>query len=305
MDEGFLPGAAGAKLFYRVLGDGRDPVVVVHGGPGAGMGAILPHVAALAEGRRLILYDQRGGGRSTLPEDESELGADYFVEDLEAVRRHFGIGRLAVIAHSFGAILVAKYAERYPERIERMVFLKATGPERKQAGAAARAAQPQGEDAATAAYRDALRSLMEGTAEDPLATCRELERLGRVLQGEEGSPWRGTTCDAPPKAIAYYYRKTAQVAPASFGAWDFTTSLSDLAAPLLVVAGEANAEPQCAWTRAVPDARLLVVPGTGTTPIAERPDVVHPAIDRFLRGRWPREAADCQLGGADGTLPAP
>jgi pimeloyl-ACP methyl ester carboxylesterase len=143
---------------------------------------------------------------------------------------------------------------------------------------------------------------MEGTAEDPLATCRELERLGRAHQ--EGSPWRGTTCDAPPEAVAYYYRKTAQIAPASFGAWDFTTSLSGLAAPLLVVAGEANAELQCAWARAVPDARLLVVPGTGSTPIAERPDVVHPAIDRFLRGRWPRETADCQLE-VEGTLPAP
>lgn len=63
-DEVYLAGAEGAEIHYRVLGTGTDTVVIVHGGPGAGMETELPDWRPLAEHFALVFYDQRGGGRS-------------------------------------------------------------------------------------------------------------------------------------------------------------------------------------------------------------------------------------------------
>lgn len=67
--EGYLAGADDTRLFYRVMGTGPDTVVVVHGGPGAGMNAVLPDLGPLARKRTVVYFDQRGGDRSELPVD--------------------------------------------------------------------------------------------------------------------------------------------------------------------------------------------------------------------------------------------
>lgn len=293
--EGHVPGAAGAEIYYRVLGESADTVVVLHGGPGAGMQTVLPDWEPLAEDLTLIFYDQRGGGRSTLPADTSLLRARYFVEDLEAVRRHFGLERLKLLTHSFGAVLAARYAQTYPERVDRMVFHGATGPRRAEAARLARRTPPSPDTALSNRMNEHLRSLLRGTAEDPVATCERYEELGRRLAEARGEPvaWSGTTCAAPPEAVRYYYRYTAQLAPRTFGDWDFTTGLEDLSAPLLVVFGardSAAVPQQRAWAEAVPRGRLLLVPEAGKGAVAYRPDVVLPAVAAFLGGEWPAEA---------------
>ncbi|HEX9938164.1 MAG TPA: alpha/beta hydrolase [Longimicrobium sp.] len=292
--EGYLPSADGARIFYRVEGSGADTIVVVHGGPGAGMEALRPDLAPLARTRTVIFYDQRGGGRSELPADTARLSADHHVHDLEAVRRFFGLERMTVVAHSFGPVLVARYAQRHPRRIGRMVFVGASGPRRAEAAALAMRAAPD-----TAAQRrmfTAMRSLMEGTAANPVATCREYEAASRAISAARGEPVRsrGTTCSAPPSAVAYYYRWTARMGPASFGDWDFTGgALAEVDAPLLVIHG--NVDPQAAaqqhgWASSVREGRLLLIEGAGKGAHADRPDLVFAAIDTFLAGRWPEGA---------------
>lgn len=287
-EVGFLEGAGGVLLHYEVVGSTGPTVVAVHGGPGAGMGSFLPDLRPLAERHRVIFYDQRGGGRSGLPEDEELLGASWFVEDLEAVRRHFGLERMNLVAHSFGAVLVARYAREYPERVARIALLGATGPERSAAAARARA-EPGAEEREDAErIRQALTPLLEGTAEDPVAACRRYEALLERAALRRGEPqgWEGSTCDAQPEAVAYYYAKTARLTPRSFGDWDFTTGLEEVSAPVLVVSGDReSAAPaqQEAWADAYPRGRLLVVPGAGKAAIATHPAQVLPALTAFFR----------------------
>lgn len=293
--QGYLTGSEGAEIHHRVLGSGADTVVVVHGGPGAGMQTVVPDWEPLAERFALIFYDQRGGGRSALPADTSLLHARYHVEDLEALRRHFGLQRLKLVTHSFGAILVARYAQTYPERVERMVFHGATGPRRAEAARLARETPPSPDTALSRRMNEALGSLLRGAAEDPVAACERYETLARRLAEARGEPthWRGTTCAAPPEAVRYYYRYTAQLAPRTFGDWDFTTGLEDIDAPLLVVHGDRDSAAlalQRDWVAAVPQGRLLVVPGAGKGAVADRPELVVPAVESFLRGAWPAEA---------------
>jgi len=290
--DGYLTGADGARLYYRTLGDGRETIVVVHGGPGAGMDSILPSVEPLAESFTLVLYDQRGGGRSELPSDTDKLDAGFFVEDLEAVRRHFRIERMNVLAHSFGAVLVARYCEAHPERLARIVFHGATGPRRSEAARIQRAkaeVSPAIPGRLSERASELLQSLMEGTAADAVATCREYEAIGRelaVARGEEVH-YQGTTCRAPPEAVRYYYRYTAQLTPRSFGDWDFTRGLEEVFAPLLVVYGEddpVGVPAQREWAEAVPNGRLLLVPDAGKAALSDNPELTLAAVERFFRG---------------------
>ena len=291
--EGDLPAADGITLHYRVLGDAPDTVVVVHGGPGAGMNSVLLDFVPLTDNLTLIFYDQRGGGRSSLP-DTTALGADAFVQDLEAVRSYFGLRRMRLLVHSFGAVLAARYAEAYPGRVDRIVLNGATGPVRAIAGRAAELAASRRsptENTALMERMNAIRSaLLEGRAADPVAACREYEALGRRRIQELGGEvaWQGTTCAAPPDAVRYYYHYTARLAPQGFGDWDFTSGLDSVTAPVLVVAGDSDSAEVAgdqAWADAYPSGRLLPVPGAGKAAIAERPDVVLPAVEEFLRGR--------------------
>lgn len=287
--EGYLEGAGDARLFYRVIGSGPDTVFVVHGGPGAGMGSVLPDFAPLAETATLVFYDQRGGGRSALPADTTLLDARYFVEDLEEVRRHFGADRVTLLTHSFGSVLAASYAERYPERLERMIFHGATGPVRAAAAALARRAPSDIDSTAQHRLRGVMEKLLSGTASDPVAACRRYEELSG--SGDPGK-WSGTTCAASPEAVRYYYRYTAQLTPRSFGDWDFTCRLREVDAPLLVIHGDRDSlaiPQQRAWAAAAPNGRLLVIPGAGKGAIADRPELVVSAIATFLDGAWPED----------------
>src|SRR6185503_20100200 len=88
--EGMAPGADGVQLFYRRIGNGKQAVVYLHGGPGQNFNGGGPEMEPLAAGRTLVLYDQRGAGRSQAVADPALLTVAHHVRDLEALRAHFG-----------------------------------------------------------------------------------------------------------------------------------------------------------------------------------------------------------------------
>jgi len=122
-ETGSFTAADGVQLFYCKQGSGRDFVVFLHGGPGLNMGDGGYAMRPLAEQHTLILYDQRGGGRSDLVKDPKLLTADADVRDLEALRQHFGIDKMNLIGLSWGSGLAALYTEAHPESVSRIVFL--------------------------------------------------------------------------------------------------------------------------------------------------------------------------------------
>jgi proline iminopeptidase len=111
----------GVELLVRRIGQG-PPVVVLHGGPGADHEYLLPGFDALAHGRELVYYDQRGGGRSPVARDVP-VGWKEQVGDLEALRAYWGFDRLTIAGYSWGGLLALLYALEHPERIGRLALV--------------------------------------------------------------------------------------------------------------------------------------------------------------------------------------
>lgn len=111
----------GIELFVRRLGTG-PPVVVLHGGPGAHHDYLLPGFDALVDGRELVYYDQRGGGRSPVARDVP-VGWTEHVADLEALRAFWGFERLTLAGYSWGGLLALLYALEHRTRLERLALV--------------------------------------------------------------------------------------------------------------------------------------------------------------------------------------
>jgi proline iminopeptidase len=111
----------GITLFERRIGSG-PPTVILHGGPGAHHDYLLPGFDALARGRELIHYDQRGGGRSPVTR-ETPVGWREQVADLEALRQAWGLEQLTLAGYSWGGLLALLYATEYPKRVGRLALV--------------------------------------------------------------------------------------------------------------------------------------------------------------------------------------
>jgi proline iminopeptidase len=102
------------------------PVAFIHGGPGAGSHA---HHRRYFDPRhyRIVLFDQRGAGRSEPLGEVRENTTAHLIEDMERLREHLGIVRWVLFGGSWGSTLALAYAEAYPARclglILRGVFL--------------------------------------------------------------------------------------------------------------------------------------------------------------------------------------
>ena len=111
----------GIRVFERRVGSG-SPTVVLHGGPGAHHDYLLPAFDALATGRELIYYDQRGGGQSQVPRDVP-VGWREQVGDLEALRETWQLEQLTIAGYSWGGLLGLLYAIEHPKRVRRLALI--------------------------------------------------------------------------------------------------------------------------------------------------------------------------------------
>src|SRR6201993_929213 len=87
--EGYID-ANGVMLYYVTLGRG-EPLLILHGGPGASHDYFLPYLLPLARTHRLIFIDERGSGKSQQLQDTSRYTIEAMAEDAE--ERRVGLGR--------------------------------------------------------------------------------------------------------------------------------------------------------------------------------------------------------------------
>ena len=97
------------------------PVVFLHGGPGAGASSY--HRRFFDPQRyRIVLFDQRGAGKSTPHGELRHNTTRHLVDDIEAIREHAGVERWVVFGGSWGSTLALAYAQTHPERVLGLVL---------------------------------------------------------------------------------------------------------------------------------------------------------------------------------------
>lgn len=279
--------AGGVGLYVREVGSG-PPMVVLHGGPDFSHDYLLPEMDLLAHAVRLVYYDQRGRGRSGAGVEPEDVTLASEMEDLEALRRHLGVGSFSLLGHSWGGLLAMEYAIKHPGRVSRLTLMnpapasrddfmllrlerrRTAGDDlaRMQAIAATRAYASGDPEADRAYYRIHFRKA--------LAHPEQLERLVASLRP-------GMTAEGIVRARAIEARLYAET-------WlredyDLHPALAALRVPTLVFHGDRDLIPvACAEhiAHAIPGARLAVLEECGHFAYLERPREVRALLMEFM-----------------------
>ena len=282
--------AGKARLYAREIGRGR-PILVLHGGPDFDISYLLPDMDRLADSYRLVYYDQRGRGKSAEGVAPEDVGLESELEDLETVRRHFGLDKTALLGHSWGALLALEYATRHPERVSELVILNPAPVSeadfrlllRQRAERWPEAVEKLKTMRANAAYKDgdpdAVAAYYRIHFAAALQRPADLDRLIARMRAS-------FTRDGIRKARAVEDR-LLQDTWLSQG-YDVIPRLRGLAVPTLVVYGDHEFIPaECSVhiARAIPGARYVTLAACGHFPFLECPDAMRRAIDSFFASR--------------------
>jgi len=114
----------GVRIAYWDEGEG-DPILLIHGfASNAGTNWVDPGWvrALVADGRRVIAFDNRGHGQSEKLYEPERYGAPTMAEDARALLDHLGIGRADVMGYSMGARISAFLVLKHPERVRSLIF---------------------------------------------------------------------------------------------------------------------------------------------------------------------------------------
>ncbi len=270
-------------LFWAAYGESGAPrVLVLHGGPGADHEYLLPQMLELAEGRELLFYDQRGGGRSRT-EDRAPVTWRTHVDDLAAVARELGADPLTLVGYSWGGLLALLYAASAaadpglsaPARLALIDPAPVSRQFREvfEAEFARRQAAP-----GVQALRDEL--LASGLRErDPEAFRQRAFELS--VSGYFADP-RAARNLTPFRVVGRIQQSVWE----SLGDYDLVADgrLAAIRSPALIVHGREDPIPlasseACAGALG---AELVVLDGCGHVPYVEQPAALFAALNRFL-----------------------
>ena len=120
VQEGFVD-ANGVMIYYVMLGRG-EPLLILHGGPGASHDYFMPYLLPLARHHKIIFIDERGSGKSQKLEDRSAYTIENMVEDVEGVRQGLGLGKVDLLGHSYGGALAQAYALKYQRNLNHLIL---------------------------------------------------------------------------------------------------------------------------------------------------------------------------------------
>lgn len=122
LHSGHYPTDDGHLLYWERHGTpGREPLVVLHGGPGGRSSQRYLELLDL-QGFEVILFDQRGCGRSTPEGDHLHNNTSLSVLDIEALREHFGFKRISLLGVSWGSWLAVQYQRRFAHAVRRVLL---------------------------------------------------------------------------------------------------------------------------------------------------------------------------------------
>jgi proline iminopeptidase len=295
--RGFVTASDGVRLYYEAHGRGPDTIIAVHGGPGETLANLYPVLGPLSGQHGLIVYDQRGNGRSSDVPDSTRLTIRDHVADLELIRAQFRLDRATFLGHSWGADLVALYSAAHPDRVTRLILVDPGPPRDEPFDAQSRVGRMAGFDSAgLAKFRTLAGAVLADTARDRAGLCRTFFEFFLRNYYVDRARMRSavaTDCAYPGYSIKRANRVSRFTEGSGYEGRRWDTLVTRITAPVLVIHGDRDFIPvgsSATWARAFPSGRLLVIEGSSHSPFEDRPDRFFPAVLGFLRGDWPAGA---------------
>ncbi len=280
--------AQGGRLWYRLngarhLGGPKAPLLCLHGGPG-GHHRLLTPLAALADERAVILYDQLDSGHSDHPGDPKNWTTARFVSEIDAVRKALELEHVALLGHSMGGGWAAAYAVDRPAGLKALIL---SSPLISTSRWVAdnnryRAQLPANVKAILAKHENA------GTTDHPeyqAATQRFYDRHLCLPP----CPMGDLIADAPglnTKLYEYMWGPTEFFANGTLVDFDLSQELKKITAPTLFMCGDVDeaAPATCrAFAAKVPDGRFTLIEGAAHATIVTRRKKYLDTVRGFLK----------------------
>jgi proline iminopeptidase len=225
----------GVELFFDVYGSGlaargnelvdKPVIVALHGGPGIDHSQFVPWLTPIADVAQLILVDHRGNGRSSRPPVETRTLAN-MADDLEALRKALGLGRIVVFGMSFGGMLGLTYAVTYPDSVAGLIPCATTA-----SNDALERALSAMHDMSSSDQREALARLRHGTVESAADLDHVFGALARFYEYDPArTPPGGFRPIADIDMLNWFFARERQT-------YDVRARLGRITAPTLVLTG--------------------------------------------------------------------
>ena len=290
-ETGYVETVPGVSIYYEKYGSGEQAVMIPNR-------LFMPEMRILARPHRtLILYDMRNRGRSGRVEDVAKLTILGDVQDVEALREHFGFETVSLVGYSYLGLMVALYARDHPERVDRIVQIAPVPrkfgtafPNDQTAGLSTLSAEGQAAAEAWQAAQDAA-----ATASSQAELCRVQGRFLAYLL--VGNPANHTGI---PDVCVYeneHYVNQVRHLEAHFGdiqSRDFPKdAFTQLSLPVLTIHGTLDRNAPYGggleWATTFANGRLITVAGAAHQVWLDDPSVLED-INVFLDGTWPVRA---------------
>lgn len=275
----------GGRVWWRRVGTGTGtPILLLHGGPGAGHDYLAP-LAALGDRHPVIFYDQLGCGRADAPADPKLYTVARSVAELSAVRRALGLDRVILYGHSWGSMLAIEYLCSRPRSgVEKLILAGALASVPQAVAGQQRliAAMPDGAGARLHALERAGR-----TASPAYAALVQLFYQLHVCRLKHWPPEVMRTGANLQRSIAYRVMNGPNefTITGNIKDWDRRRDLGRIAMPTLITTGQYDEVTlDCHQTirDGVRGSRLKVFPGLSHLTMNEAPGVYVGAVRKFL-----------------------
>jgi proline-specific peptidase len=285
-DEGRLD-VPGGQVWYRRLGAGdATPLLMLHGGPGAGSDYIAPLGEALAADRPVVFWDQLGCGRSDAPDDTSLWTLDRFVAEVDAVRDALGLERIHLFGQSWGGWLGIEYMTRGTTGVERLILASTSASTREFTDAAALLIEDLPEPHRTVLLDGRASGAYDTPEYEAAMMAFYVRHLCRL------DPWP----DALQRSVANLDGNAVYLTmngPTEFDVigtlktWDRTADLGAIDVPTLITVGRHDEiPPSCAETlrAGIPGGQVVVFERSAHISHLEEPEAYLEAVRAFLPG---------------------
>ena len=292
--EGYIAMDDGVRLFYEKVGDGAKTLLLLNGF------YLLNDFAYLADGRTVIAVDLRNRGRSDYAADLSKMkgGVQQDADDIDIVRRHFDVGKVDLLGHSYAGIIPILYARKYPANVGRIVQIGSMQPNQSIQYPARLTNTDSVLQEFFANFAVLQKEKETLSSQEFCAKCWRLLRPLYVFNPNDADKIRHWEfCYLPTELNLMRY--WMEVLLPSIQSLDFNAEdLARVQVPVLGVHGTKDRSGPYGggreWALILPNARLLTLDDVAHVPWIEAPEKVYGAIKTFLDGTWPEAVEDVE-----------